>query len=63
VQVFTRLTIAQTEQLDKIGNELGLFIERNGEVNRSEVIRRLLAKADRRMIDRSNHPSMFGREE
>lgn len=52
-QVFTRLTIAQIEMLDKIGVENDLIIERTQEVNQSEVIRYLLGKADERMIDSS----------
>lgn len=50
-QIFTRLTRDQTEALDRIGRERKLFITRNGQVNRSEVIRVLLAEADDRLME------------
>lgn len=61
VQIFTRLTTDQIEALEVIGAENDLLIERNGEVNQSETIRYLLAKADQRLIDMSNHPAGKGR--
>lgn len=53
LQVFTRLTPEKIDVLDEIGVELANeghdTVNDLGEVNRSEVIRILLAKADRRL--------------
>ena len=55
LQVFTRLYPSQIEALIEIGEEMQaagnveVVITRSGEINTSEVIRLLLAKADRRM--------------
>jgi hypothetical protein len=49
IQVFTRLPEEHAHILDEIGKEEGLILTRNGETNRSAVIRLLLAKADERL--------------
>lgn len=58
IQIFTRLLPEQAEALDEIGQEMidtGAVTEKElttkQGVNRSEVIRILLAKADRRLSD------------
>lgn len=53
VQIFTRLLPEKVEALEEIGRELAAegeeTVKSDGEVNCSEVIRILLAKADRRL--------------